>query len=531
MAVGVGVELAPGAVRGAVVESAGARLKLLAVHEVPCDAANPDILARALGELRSVLRIAAPVVLGVPGTSAILTTISPLVVNLPRAALAVQFELQQLLPFALSDAVWHFRWLASENGEFGVRSAESKRAIPHSAFRIPHSTGAIVAAMRRPLLDERMELARRAGLCVRAVALSPLALLNAWDLEPANARAKSVTLLNLANQPVVEWILRSPGTVQVVPVTSQSSETLWGELAASWQALQEQGVQPALPVRVVGPSTAMPRVQEALAASAAVEAVDVTRLAASSGALPEHAARWAVALGLAAQALDRVPCPLNLLASFQTAERSSHVRRAAWVVSALAALAIFGVGLAGMLEVRQRRVAVLQALERQERLYQTLRPEVRALLQRQHQVEQRSQQLEGLITQAPVLTQVLAQVSEALPEAVWLTSLEVSKSGTLLEGLAEGRGKSFQDVTQFLDRLKTIGGMTTVKPLSTNVTTDPATEQEVIAFSAQIQRPLGPSAASGEGSAPATSLAPKKPAKAATSARRVKRQKPAKETP
>jgi hypothetical protein len=69
---------------------------------------------------------------------------------------------------------------------------------------------------------------------------------------------------------------------------------------------------------------------------------------------------------------------------------------------------------------------------------------------------------------------------------------ECAARGLLIEGLLEGRGKSFQEVTQFLDRLKSVAGMTTVKPLSSNVTTDPVTKQDVVAFSVQVQQPLRP---------------------------------------
>jgi len=44
------------------------------------------------------------------------------------------------------------------------------------------------------------------------------------------------------------------------------------------------------------------------------------------------------------------------------------------------ALTAVGFGLHGMMEVRSRRALLFQSLEKQERLYRTLRPKVQALL-------------------------------------------------------------------------------------------------------------------------------------------------------
>ena len=141
--------------------------------------------------------------------------------------------------------------------------------------------------------------------------------------------------------------------------------------------------------------------------------------------------------------------------------------------------------------MRSRRASILQSLEKQERLYRTLRPQVQALLRHQQYLQERSDQLAQLVADRVVLTRLLAQVSEALPETAWLTKLECTKDG-LVEGMLEGRAKSFQDVTQFLDRLKSVAEMTTVKPLTTNVTTDPASGKELVVFSVQIQRQAAP---------------------------------------
>jgi Tfp pilus assembly protein PilN/Tfp pilus assembly PilM family ATPase len=498
MAIGIGVELDPLALRGVVLERSGKQLKLLAVHEASCETSNLEALTRTLTQLRRTLHIARPIVLGIPSTSAILTTVTPLVANPRRAALAVQFELQQHLPFELTDAVWHYGWLSSgKNGD----ALTGRSRLKARTSSLQQQAGAVVAAMRRSLLDERLACCRRAGLSVQAVAVNAVATLNVWDTGLATRQAgvpsgtgeARVTLLNLtSNEQVAEWIVWTPASLQVVPVMSPSPETLWQDLVASWEALRAQSPDVPTPVWVVGHPASFLQLQGVLTAQLGlqVERFDATRVVATGPVQWEHPERSVAALGLALQGLEVARVPLNLLASSQGEERSRRVRRVAAMTSVICALATFGFGLSGMMEVRGRHLRTLQSLQRQERLYQTLRPEVRALIQRQQHTQRRSLQVERLVGEALVLTQLLAQLAEALPDQVWLTTLECSKSEASIDGLLEGRAKSFQDVTQFLDRLKNVAGMTTVKPLSTSVMTDQTSGKEVVVFAVQIQRPL-----------------------------------------
>jgi len=509
----VGVELGASALQAVVLERSGERLQLVAAHEASCDASNAETLTRALTELRQRLRITSPIVLGVPSTSAILTTVRPLVVNPQRAALAVQFELQQQLPFELADAAWHYRWCAGANGQpspaaswrsvLSARQRPPASSLPGPAATtagagqpragLARSSGVIAAAMRHSLLDERLACCRRAGLSVRAVGVNPMAALNAFNLKQAmrpGSGTPDVTVLRLLDGRMAEWIVSSPELLHVIPVTSASPETLWDEVAASWQALRAQGTEVSSPVRMIGPPEELPRAQEALA-GLAVDRFDPAQVLATGAGKLEHPERAVAALGLALQGLGEAAVPLNLLASAQRDEQARKVRRVSTIASGVCLVVAFGFGVSGMMEVRAQRVSVQRALEQRERLYQTLRPEVRALIQRQQQTERRSLHLEQLFGEAPALTQLLAQMAEVLPREVWLTTLECSK-GETLQGLLEGHATSFQDVTGFLEQLKAAAGMTTVRPVSTNVITDATSGREVIAFVVQIERPLQP---------------------------------------
>lgn len=482
MSVGIGVEFGPSGLRAAALEREGGRLILRASHEVACDTANPDALARGFSDLRRMLRHTGPTVLGVPSTSAILATVNPLVPIPQRAALAIQFELQQLLPFDLADAAWHYRWTPT-NGRSGLE-ARGSSPQPRASSR-GSSSQAIVAAMRRSLLEERLEPCRRAGFTVKAVAVTPVAALNAWDAQ--RAAPLGATLLLLHDDRSGEWIVRNGSSVQVVPVAGAAPQAFLEELAASWGALRAQGAVPT-PVWAAGP----PELVSQLSGGphrldAPVQAFDLSRIV--QGGNGRTGGRGLAAVGLALQALDGAPVSLNLLASFQHEARAKLIGRAAGVLAALFLIAALGFGITGMLESRVRNAQLLERLEAREKLYQTLRPEIRTMLQRQQRIEQRSAQLERLAADASLLTRLVGEVGRTLPDRVWLTSLEGSKNG-LLSGVIEGRATSFQDVTQFFDRLKSGAGMTTVKPIGTNVKTDEATGKEVIAFSVQIQRPL-----------------------------------------
>ena len=496
MALGIGVELGPTALRAVAVERSGQRLTLLAAHDGPCDTSNAEALTRALTEARRSLRITTPVVLGVPSTSAILATVHPLIVNARRAACAVQFELQQQLPFELGDAVWHYHWLSNGQGRSGqMPKAHSPQPRTSSPQRFPH--GVVAAAMKRSLLDERLACCRRAGLVVQSVAVNPLAMLSVCDVKrtllhraagtPSPA-APVLTLLVLTDEQTAEWVVSTPALLLAIPVASPSADLLWQEIAASWGALRAQGFEVPTPVRVIGPSAAIARARETLS-GVPLEPFDVTRVTAAGSVRVEHPERVVTALGLALQGIGMGAIPLNLLAASQNEVRSFKIRRIAAVASGLFAVATFGFGVSGMIEVRSRQVRILRSLEQRERLYQKLRPDLRALLQHQQRTERRSLQLERLLGESPTVSRVLAQVAAALPDDAWLTVFESSK-GDMLHGVLEGRTESFQNVTKFLERLKDVAGMSTAKPLSTNVTTDETSGKEAVAFSVEIQQPL-----------------------------------------
>lgn len=584
MGVGIGVEIGAAGVRGAVVERIGSRIALRGAARLPADAASAEQLTEALDGLRRRLRIRSPIVLGLPGASAILMAVSPLIPNPRRSLIAVQFELQQQLPFLLSGAVWHAQWLAGDGRDLSWRPERRTVGSPGAP------PTALAAAMRRALLEDRLACCRRAELSVQAVTINPLGTLNAWSWAQAGPPSPSSTasalapsddvatqgprprvLLEFLRDGAAQWILWGHASLQVVPVDGPSPEALWGAVAASAEALQVREVARERIVWCLGPTTVMPKVRELIEAQG-LQTRAVELAPAGSADVAAELEGSIAAVGLALQGARAAPLSINLLSRAQHEARLRRARRTTAMANGLCAVALAGLVVSGMRQMRARRLTALESLAREEQLYQTLRPDVRRMVQRQREQEERRALLERLVTQGPLLGQALGRIVEALPDAAWLTKLECAKhdqpvrvevppvaspstrlsglpaapsaraapggsasssdgeiertSGGLIDGVLEGRARSFQDVTQFLDRLKSVAGMTVVRPLSTSVIAEPSTlppaastglpdrqagsgvagapavpprrDGELIVFTVQIQAPLAaPSLAPG----------------------------------
>ncbi len=490
MAVSTGVEIGPSTLRAVTVERNGAAVRLRAAREVPCETSNGAALTQALVQLRQALPITRPVILGLPTGSTILTTLQPLVANPRRASLAVQFELQQLLPFELADSVWHSHWLVPA-AEVGRRKLEV-RSAPTSSLQPPV---VVVDAIRRSILDERLACCRRAGVSVLAVGVNGVAAVNAWHA-PVLATIDHGWLLHLVNAHTAEWVLWTPTTLQVVPVLSTSAQTLVTDLIGSWESLHEQAGRPAeSTVWMAGSAGQDIGLAQALSErfGVRVESFDPSRVATMGAVRVDQPQALAAPLGLALQGLGTARLPLNLLASAHEELRVRRMQQTVLAASGVLAVAAVVFAARGMLELSRRYGLLLASLEQREEVYQSLRPEIRTMLQHQERLAQRNGELERVMRQAPALTRLLAHITEALPDTVWLTTCESSKSAQIA-ALLEGRARTFADVTQLMDRLKTIEGVTAVKPLSTSVATDATSGRELIVFGVQVQMgPLGES--------------------------------------
>jgi Tfp pilus assembly protein PilN len=477
MSIGVGIELSAEGAQGVVVEVDRAHApKVLAMASAAGNTASVEGLAAVLGSLRVELRIRQPVVLGLPATSAIVAGVAPLVVQPRRAVLAVQFELQQLLPYGLTDAAWHYAWWPDGPGPSVGRT--------HAVPEVPRT--ALVVAARALAVQERLQACRRAGLRLKAVSASPVALWNLWSLQrEAGAAEARVALLHVRSAQSAEWVVPEGGGLQVIPLAGSTPVVV--DAAAAWEGFAQRPR-----VWVLGAAASCRVFQDALAAKGAVvEWFDPTRLMTGLSTRIVSTAGGLPALGLALQGAGLpVPLPLNLVQGQQVRQQQALVRRVASALTGL--LLALAVGLAGQGMWRRYRAeaAQLALLQEQERTYQALRPEAKTLLQQQQDLQARTAALEAVLAQKTQMPQLVADLVAALPDDVWLTSLQGSK-GEALSALLEGRAASFPQVTEYFERLKRLGRFTTVKPLATHVTTEDATGKEMIAFSVQVQRAEG----------------------------------------
>lgn len=486
MGIGIGIAIEPTVVRAVRVERSRDQVSLLSAEEQAFDPSQAEALTRALASLRQNLNIRQPVYLGLPSASALVTTLHPLVVNQPRAQLAVEFELQQQLPYKISDAAWHYQWVLAINGRAEVLPKPPRQAAL-SARRFPE-VSAMVAAVKQEVLLAHLTACRRAGLAVSGVSVAPIALLNACAAQRSATRAKTMTVLYLQDPISAQWILWSADDVRVIPAGASSPEALPQEIAASWQSIQAQWPEAATTAWVVAPDSAFAGISGALSESGAqVQRFDPVQALGMRSIRPELAHRCAAAIGLALQAVSASRVCVNILSHAQRSLSMQWLRRASIGVSLVCALLILVLGANGMMSVQNQKAQLLKSFETREKRYQQLRPEVRNYLKRQQRLMQLSRQLQALLGASAAVPETLARAAEALPETVWLTKCELTQNSGV-DILLEGRASSFQEVTQLMDGLKALKGVTGVKPLSSSVVPGSSTGKEIVNFSIQAQR-------------------------------------------
>jgi len=501
MTVGIGLELGATSLRAAVLERQGPTLQLTGWQEQPCDTGSPEALTQALIQLRRSLRVSRPVVLGIPSTAALMTTVEPLIVNHRRASLAVEFELQQHLPFGLSHAVWHYQWLPLRNGPERI----GWRAMRPGGGPQPGSPAkALVVAMKRERLDERLLCCHRAGFSVQAAVVHPLAAVEVW-LRRVRSISQPAVFLDL-NESQVQWVVWTSSGVSVVPVAALTKtiapDELFAQVRSGWEAVRDvlasaprgatgTAPTPTPPVWLYGDTVSFPDLAERMASALqlSVERLDPTTQLRMGVVRPDPPERAAIAIGLALRGLGGSRAALNLLADRQAAVAQGRIRRVSLAVGGVCGIAAVALGLSGMLSVRQRHDRLVESLTQRERTYQSLRPELRARLKAQDDVQRRTRQLSALVEDRARLVEWFAELTVALPDDVWLTKFDGSADGQL-SAVLEGRARSFQSVTQFIDRMKSQPGFLAVKPLSTNVVDGEAAGQELIAFAIHLQRTL-----------------------------------------
>ena len=488
MAGSIGLELGASSVRAVSVERQGSRVRVATSAQAPWSGEAGDDLVASLKQLRRAMPLRSPVVLGVPSSAAIIATVTPLLITRAKADLAIQFELQQQLPYDVAQAVWHAQWL--------------DRRAPRDV---------VVAAVKTQLLDAYLGACRRAGIAVQQVQVNALAAVNLWARQLGSSDAFEGVLLHLDGG-LVEWILIRPDGLQVITVPSnpvaQSPDDIIAALRDTWSGVRDQfnGQAPAI-IRVCGVPLSSPQFLETLAQelSCAVELFDPTNLTGVTALGAHEPHQLVVACGLAFQGIGLARLPLSLTAQRQVVQQAASLRYAAHGISVLGLLVGAGLSASGMLHVRTTTRAEVTRLAAQERLYQQLRPQIRQELQRQELLEQRLAQLDEVWAMRPLVIQMFQQLTEVMPEEIWLSGLELVKAQGV-SGTFTGYARSFQAVTTMVDELKSSVGWSSVKPLSTTIVPDPTTGKELVSFAVQVEHHL-PKASAQTGAGGSTDAA------------------------
>lgn len=477
-------------VRGVRLERRGSSLQVISSVEIPWSKTPGGGLLDALVSAHRALG-RGPAIVGLPTSAAIVTTVNPLIVNPQRASLAIEFELQQQLPYDVNQAVWHYQWLANGHPS-GQQSPRAKPSAPVSVA--PRQ--AVVVAMKDAVLEEHLQVFRRTGFSIEAVGLTGVAAANLWLRQQDRPRHGAILH---ANEGLLEWIIIRPSWLQIQPVVASEDlayDAVLESLRESWDRVREGGGGAPEVVWLAGDADLLLRLQEDLKRllPCATERLVPTPTVTMDSGVVQDPPKFAVACGLALQGFRQAPLSLNFLIERRHLQRSQRIRRIAVGVNLVSVALTLILGAMGMLTTFQRRQEILQHLADQEHLYKMLRPEVRALMEQQQRQERWLDQLTVLRQHHGTIGRIVHELGQFLPQELWLTSLELAK-GSQLSGTLSGHAGSFQAVTQLMDNLKGHGWID-VKPLATTVTTDPATGKELVVFTIQGQVPLvKPSAA------------------------------------
>lgn len=499
MAISIGLELGDAFVRGVILERQGSKVRLAASAEAPWSGDTGQDLIASLKQLRKSLPIKSPVILGVPTSTAVVAAVEPLVVHPKRADLAVQFELQQHLPYDVSQTVWHYRWYAGNGGlrhgaHAPVASTGSGRRSEAARLSLKP---ALVAAMKRSLLEERLAACKRAGLVVDAVEVSSVATVNAWRRQLGSAGDPTQGVVLHLEGPLIEWIIVTSSGIH--PVASlQHPETLDQQqmvetLKSTWNSLREQFSLAARPtVWLAGEPGALPLSLETLESelACAIKPVDLSGICQIEPKVSASSRSLVTACGLALQGLGLASLSVNLISEMARLRQMKGLRLVTRTISWCSLLLALAISARAMMAILQVRQDTLQRLVTQEQTYQQLRPEARAMIRRHAQIDARLHQLEDLAAARMLVVQALQRLTDVLPDEIWLAKLDLSKDDTAMSGQLEGYSRSFQSVTQLMDQLKSSAGWATVKPLATTVTTEPTSGNELVAFTIRVQQPL-----------------------------------------
>jgi Tfp pilus assembly protein PilN len=335
-----------------------------------------------------------------------------------------------------------------------VLSYELDRFIPvapeqvWSSFQIDQKTdtevGLILFAVRKRPVEECLSLFEAAGLRTIAVELAPISSANAFTLLAGRRLPSSWLLLDMTDG-VVDLYQVTKGKLRpCLHRAYRSKDDMWPDILKAIDNIAPTGSS----AKILGLTGAVsPDLMEPLYQPDKFSLLyDVDLLARKfSPDLPLTAAVWP-ALGAALQGVGKVPLACNLLpAEARYVVPLSNLRLIRILLATLAALCLIWVGSIYFYE----RVALYQV----DRKIDSLNAAVEQVKQQRAEAQAISRQLQDLYGgKGPAASklQILALLTQSIPDHTWLYSLRLSAKQLEISGMS----KSAADLIQLLDKSK-----------------------------------------------------------------------------
>jgi type IV pilus assembly protein PilM len=388
------------------------------------------------------------VVLGISSQRAMVRPIDVPAMGQSEMRSALRFQIGELLPIPLDQAVFDFTVLdPGEKGDSGGGGGRAARIL--------------VVATQRDIVTDAIDVVSKAGLKVRAVDCSPLALLRAIPPSPSGGLEAVICLgaqlvvvavrqgttprflrtVAGSTQPAKETALATGASVaegtSARPRGSApgpSLEPIVEEVRGSLEYFLSHNQGEALErVLITGGAVLSPRVVDRVRAAVGVPVevatvgptADAAQLALTDANLSEASARWATSVGLALWGLGEAPSPTLL---------PIEVRQRRQFQQALAAsgvgLLVVAVGLAGVSLNKAHEVSRVQAQiasdDAAAAVLQTSIDKLQYITTLQQDMAQRRtlavEALAGDIAWVPLVE----RIAKALPSYVSVTSLSLA---------------------------------------------------------------------------------------------------------
>lgn len=386
-----------------------------------------------------------PVVVTVPESGVLARKLDLPITDLRKAIQVVPFELEDLLPIALEDVVVDCESISSGEGR----------------------TSVLAMAVRKEVLERRLEALSKAGFQLRHVTVRSLALRAYYDRFVTDAgqtvvlmnvesdfRAPTITLCAMDHKRLcgVRTIVGSPLPYQdaVFPLLSES---VVGEIRRTIQIWEQEIHQSCSRLYLSGPEAEWPEVRSLLAEQLGIPAVEFV----GAPRMTQHASEWkpdlVVATGLAAMGADRPQGRLDFARGRARPTALAGSRRPWASVSVGAALVLVLAVASLFLHYRA-----------QEARYEQSRDAVRTLFRESFSdspgIIDEPRQARRLLAEAqkrraflgigdPRIPQILAELTTHVPEEAHLEIHELAIEADRL--WFEAETESFESV----DRLKT----------------------------------------------------------------------------